>query len=189
MRKKPPGFVERWVKEGKNSDFELVFHEYFRRLYWIVLKLTRNGEDTEEIVQESFWRLWQSRRKIRDPHATFGFLVRVANNLCYDRKRRRPDALDLGRVTIWEALRFAEVKGEPNQLVGLEVKEFIETCKAALSEEEWDLVEMRVIWGFSVRECAEVHDVSESMVTSQMHQTRQKIRAMYKNFGGNESNL
>lgn len=60
--------------------FYHIYERYFKKLYWFVLKYIKQKEDAEEIVQEVFVKIWESRSKI-DVHSSFeSFLFTVAYN-------------------------------------------------------------------------------------------------------------
>lgn len=68
------------IRKDDRVAFYHIYERYFKKLYWFVLKYIKQKEDAEEIVQEVFVKIWESRSKI-DAHSSFeSFLFTVAYN-------------------------------------------------------------------------------------------------------------
>lgn len=75
-------------KDDKVAFFH-IYERYYRRLYGFVLKYVKQKEDTEEIVQEVFVKIWESRSKI-DAYSSFeSFLFTVAYNATINMLRKK----------------------------------------------------------------------------------------------------
>ncbi len=62
------------------AAFDAIYEQYSKRLYVFVFRYLKQEADTEEIVQEVFLKLWESRNKI-DLCASFdSFLFTIAYN-------------------------------------------------------------------------------------------------------------
>jgi RNA polymerase sigma-70 factor (ECF subfamily) len=68
------------IQKDDRVAFYHVYERYCKKLYWFVLKYIKQKEDAEEIVQEVFVKIWESRSKI-DAYSSFeSFLFTVAYN-------------------------------------------------------------------------------------------------------------
>lgn len=68
------------LKKGDMAAFDAIYEQYSKRLYAFVFRYLKQEADTEEIVQEVFLKLWESRKKI-DVYASFdSFLFTIAYN-------------------------------------------------------------------------------------------------------------
>ncbi len=81
-------FMELWL-EGDESAFKGVVNHYYHQMYSFALQMTHNREDTEELVMNSFLRLWQHKNRViyvsRPDEYLFGILRREVAG--YARKR------------------------------------------------------------------------------------------------------
>ena len=69
--------------------FDTIYSRYSNRLYYFVLRYIKQKEDAEEIVQEVFIKIWESRRKI-DTHSSFeSFVFTIAYNTTISLLRKR----------------------------------------------------------------------------------------------------
>ncbi|MCE4567001.1 RNA polymerase sigma-70 factor [Maribellus sp. CM-23] len=62
------------------SAFDVIYRKYSRRLYGFVFRYVKQESDTEEIVQEVFIKIWQSRDKINVYSSFESFLFTIAHN-------------------------------------------------------------------------------------------------------------
>ncbi len=75
-------------KDDKVAFFH-IYERYSKRLYGFVLRYIKQKEDAEEIVQEVFVKIWESRNKI-DAYSSFeAFLFTVAYNTTIGLLRKR----------------------------------------------------------------------------------------------------
>ncbi len=49
------------IKEGDDSVFEQLFFNYYHDLCAVALKITRSNEAARDVVQDVFFKLWQTR--------------------------------------------------------------------------------------------------------------------------------
>lgn len=79
----------RLVAEGNEPAFNALFNLYLPRLYPFIVKLTRSEPAVQEIIQETFIKVWLNRDKLAGMENPGGWLFRVASNQCYDYLRKR----------------------------------------------------------------------------------------------------
>jgi len=77
------------VKRGMASAFDNLYEAYSHKLYLFAYSILKSGEDAEEIVQNTFFKIWEKRQSI-DSNLTFkSFLFTVAYNMTVDLLRER----------------------------------------------------------------------------------------------------
>ena len=80
------------VAELRNSDveaFDFLYHQYNNKLYRFAFSLLKNEEDACEIVQETFFRIWEKRNNIDSSKSFKSFLFSVSYHLIIDQLRVR----------------------------------------------------------------------------------------------------
>ncbi|HZL11163.1 MAG TPA: RNA polymerase sigma-70 factor [Prolixibacteraceae bacterium] len=66
------------LKDGNRNAFNHIFKEYNQRLYYFSLGYLKSDKDAEEIVQETFLKLWE-RRSFLNPELSFhAYLFKIA---------------------------------------------------------------------------------------------------------------
>lgn len=77
------------LQSGREQAFNLIVHRFRPRLYNYLIRYTRNHEDTEDLIQETFMRLYRSRNAY-EPVARFStWLFTIAGNLMRTQFRKQ----------------------------------------------------------------------------------------------------
>lgn len=77
------------LKKGDMAAFDAIYNQYCHKLHQFVFMYLKQKEDTEEIVQEVFIKIWQSKDKI-DVYASLeSFLFTIAYNTTMSLLRKR----------------------------------------------------------------------------------------------------
>lgn len=77
------------LKKDDMAAFDAIYNMYCHKLHQFVFMYLKQEEDAEEIVQEVFIKIWQSRSKI-DVYASFeSFLFTIAYNATMSLLRKR----------------------------------------------------------------------------------------------------
>jgi RNA polymerase sigma-70 factor (family 1) len=71
-------------RDGKKLGFDFYYNNYKKLLFYYARKLVGNDPEAEEVVADSFIKLYTNRSKFKSADDIQGFLLRVARNHCYD---------------------------------------------------------------------------------------------------------
>lgn len=82
------------LREDDISAFDTLFHKYSKRLYKFALSLLKNEEDSRDIVQEVFFKIWNKRSAIDSTKSFKSFLFSISYNLIVDQLRLRVKDVD-----------------------------------------------------------------------------------------------
>ena len=133
----------------------------------------------EEIVQETFVRLWEKRQSYDPKRAQLNtWLHRIAHNLCIDhfrRVQRRPTSLDDSEQT--EAETPTQDNDRPDQQTAEHKRAvLLRQCLSALPEAQRNVLVMCHYQGLSNKETAEIMTLSLSAVESLLARARKKLK-------------
>jgi RNA polymerase sigma-70 factor (ECF subfamily) len=82
------------LKNGSYKAFEVLYDEYYHLLYGYVFGLIRSHEDTREIVQNTFIKIWLHRAKLDMELSFKAWLFKIAkNSLLNDVRKKWNDPL------------------------------------------------------------------------------------------------
>jgi RNA polymerase sigma-70 factor (ECF subfamily) len=68
-------------------EFKQRFMPFHRRLYRVGYHLTGNAQDAEDLLQDTYLKLWQKRDDLREEAMTEAYLVTLMQNLFRDQRR------------------------------------------------------------------------------------------------------
>jgi RNA polymerase sigma-70 factor (ECF subfamily) len=85
------------VAGGDSAALEALYDRHASTVLGVLLKVTGDREAAEDVLQETFWRIWKNAGAYQPGLGPFtGWLFRIARNLAVDAHRRknvRPQAL------------------------------------------------------------------------------------------------
>jgi RNA polymerase sigma-70 factor (family 1) len=77
------------IKTGVKSAFQELFERYAPRIYSFSFSYLKNAQDSEELVQDVFLKIWEKRDSLDKTKNTKAFIFKVAVNTIYDFIRRK----------------------------------------------------------------------------------------------------
>ncbi len=75
------------LRNNEVKSFDILFEKYSAKLYRFSFSLLKNHEDSKEIVQETFFRVWDKRREIDSSKSFKSFLFTISYHLIIDQLR------------------------------------------------------------------------------------------------------
>ena len=68
------------LKGKKEEAFRLHVNCYKERLYWHIRKIVLNHEDADDVLQNTFVKVWQGLTEFRYEARLFTWMYRIATN-------------------------------------------------------------------------------------------------------------
>ena len=136
-------------------NFDEIFEQYFDRVYYKVLGMVKNPQDAEDIAQDTFISVYKNLSKFRSESSLYTWIYRIAINKTYDFFRKRKIELDIN-----EEILALDPNTDIEDLVVLEERLKI------LSPQEREIVLMKDIYGYKLKEIAEMKNKHISTIKS-----------------------
>ncbi len=73
------------IKEGDKSAFEQLFKTYYKPLCNYTCSIIKNIDESEEVVQNMFYNLWNKRETIQINSSVKSYLYRAVHNDCLNK--------------------------------------------------------------------------------------------------------
>jgi RNA polymerase sigma factor (sigma-70 family) len=89
-----PGLQEK-LANGDRNAFAWVYKNYCKKVYDYAMLMTNNNEQSEDVVQEVFLKLWVYEEKIRGIENINGYLNMIARNYVLDLFRKEKKELEI----------------------------------------------------------------------------------------------
>ncbi|CAN2325800.1 DNA-directed RNA polymerase specialized sigma subunit, sigma24 family [Fusobacterium sp. oral taxon C10] len=148
-------------------DFDNIYEEYFDRVYYKVLSVVKNDDDAEDICQETFISVYKNLSKFREESNIYTWIYRIAINKTYDFFKKRKLEFEIND----------EVLSLPED-VNFDTKVILEEKLKLISEKEKEIVILKDIYGYKLKEIAEIKNMNLSTVKSVYYKA-------LKDMGGN----
>ena len=168
-------------KRGDHRAFERLFERHHKKLYVFLYRLLNSKEDAEEILQDTFIKIWDKREEFKEGYPFEFFLYTIAKNAFLSLNRKR-----VNRKIVEDYLHvFAEVTSNQTEeyVIFKETKTIIDTIIDHLPPKRKEIFLLRRIEGFSRQEIAEKLGISIITVDSQLLKANKFLKAEIKKYG------
>jgi len=151
----------RQAAEGDEKAFSSLFNLFLPKLYPSIIKLTKSESVVEEIIQETFIKVWLNRDRLGEMENPGGWIFRVAANQCYDYLRAR--AID-DKLFVSAIVEPGGTNVTHEWLDSKEVKRLIELAVNDLPEQRKKIYILSRCEGKTIPEIAEILQLSPNTV-------------------------
>ena len=161
------------AKEGDQEALSLLIERSQPRLYRFCLYLTGDPRLSEDLCQDTYVKVIEKLKSLREPGDFRGWLCRTAKNLYIDQWRRtkKREAIPLDPIQ-----EFHGAPAEPMPDLVLQIRDAL----ACLDLESQVLLLRIDQQGHSYREASEILGISEAAVTSRIHRVRSTFWKAYE---------
>jgi len=174
------------AQAGSSAAFAELQGRYARRLYRTIIAITKNREDAEDALQETFLRAHLALCNFEGRSSVYSWLTRIAINsaLMVLRKRRaRPEFLfDPSTDEVEKDPSQLEIKDHslnPEQVCDQrERRACILRAIQRLDPKLRIALQIRVRYGCSIKEIAETLGISEAAAKTRLHRARKCLIRM-----------
>lgn len=168
------------ARAGEEGAFRALVNEHGRRVFGLAYRLTGNEHDAEEVVQETFLKVFRSVDGFEARARFDTWLYRVTTNAAMDlmRKRRRHDGrrADLELADGGERPLTVHGPDPERQSRGREIGDRISQALDLLTPSERAAFTLRHVEGLSIREIGEVLGLRDNAVKNAIFRGVQKLR-------------
>ena len=77
------------LKRGNKKSFKSVYDKYFQLVYYIASHFELQREDSEEVVQEVFMKIWEKREELDENLSLKAYIATIAKNIILKRDRKK----------------------------------------------------------------------------------------------------
>ena len=163
------------MQRGDTSALEYFFREYTDVLYYRALGFVKDNLAAEDIVQETFLKLWQIREKLDGYNSVEALAVQVAKNLALDKlKQHRPEGMDIALLSLDSGTRNPAEELEQHDTVAR-----IRWLISKLPSLQQTIIRMKDIEGYELAEIAEITATPVENVRVNLSRARKKIREQF----------
>lgn len=167
----------------RTKRFERDALQYMNQLYAAALRYTKNPEDAQDLVQDTYAKAYTSFHQFEPGTNLKAWLYRVLTTTfinTYRKDQRRPQTSDseLEDWQIAEASSHTSDQGKSTEDVVLEnlPDSDIKKALAEIPEEFRMVVYLADVEGFAYKEIAEIVGVPAGTVMSRLHRGRKQLR-------------
>ncbi|MBO1362195.1 RNA polymerase sigma-70 factor [Prevotella sp. A2931] len=161
------------LSQDSHEAFDLIYNMYAKRLYAYCMQYSKTTEDTEDILQGVFCKLWVNRRHIKKRQSLKSLLFTIAHHAVIDTYRRR-----LLSPTYREYVEY-KAASETDSSTRIEYEEFVNRLNAILksmSETQRNVIQRAKFQGMRNADIAAELHLSEQTVKNALSAGMKTLR-------------
>lgn len=164
------------VKRGSEDSFKMLYKLWVSRLYGFVYHYVKSESTTDDIVQETFVRIWTHRETLNSDYSFKAYLFTISYRLLLKELRHQ-----LNNPLVEEFVDYQNQLATPANEAErkMEFDHFIialEKAKSTLSPRQREIFEMNKELNYSIAEIAEKLNITEQVVRNQLSASLKVIR-------------
>jgi RNA polymerase sigma-70 factor, ECF subfamily len=167
------------IAGGDMGALELLFRKYQATVYQTALGVTRDPQVAEEVLQDTFFRLYRHAGRLDSSLPLAPWLYRVTINLCYNRLkglRAWTDSFhELAERLFSPSSASPERSAERNELQAL-----VQAALGELDPKHRVVLVLYYLHDYSVQEIADITGVPEGTVKSRLFHARKLLRQYFE---------
>lgn len=164
-----------------NADvFKQIFLPYHQKMYRIAYRMVENQPDAEDIVQETYIKLWKKRNELEHIENTESFAIAVLKNTCLDFLRKmKPETVELSALN--QEFNLSE------QIENNEKLQYIESIVKQLPERQQQLIRLKHYENFSDKEIEKITGLKTGNIKVIISRARKTIKEQFSILYKNET--
>jgi RNA polymerase sigma-70 factor (ECF subfamily) len=180
------GDLPRRLRERDGEALTGLYDMYGAIVFRVVLRIVNNPTAAEDIVQESFERLWSRSHQLREDTAAVGpWLLTIARNRALDYLRLSDVRVAIAAMPLEKADLSAPTQSAEGQMLQAESVRQLHAACGRLSEKHRRVIELAYYQGLSQTRIAEVLGQPLGTIKSWTRSALQSLRQSMAEQGGN----
>lgn len=163
-------------KRGNEAALTYIYDNYSAALYGVILKMLRDEKQGQDLLQESFVKIWRYRDRFDGSKGSiYTWMLNLTRNNCIDFLRSKRHKNNQQNQPV-DSLVYG-IEGENNfdpQHIGL--RELIRK----LPEEQQQIIQLSYFEGYTQKEIAEDFNIPLGTVKSRAKSALSKLRGIFK---------
>jgi len=166
------------VREGDEAALNELIGRKTKPLIQLVQRILGDSEEARDVVQVTFFKVWENRQKFDERWSPNTWIYRIASNLAIDHLRSRRSR-ERSHEPVRQHLRQVADASSSRDLAGLqhsEVAAIFRELSTGLSEKQRMVFLLREMEGLSSPEVAGILGCRESTVRNHLFNARKYLR-------------
>ncbi len=165
-------------KPSRAKAFEVLVDTYKERLYWHVRRILLNHDDTDDVLQNTFIKIYRNIDSFKGDSKLYSWMYRIATNEALSFIKSKSKKLGVPNDELYE--RMANNLREDVYFDGDEIQLKLQQAIASLPEKQKLVFNMRYFEELKYEEISEILKTSVGGLKASYHLAAKKIEAFLK---------
>ncbi len=174
--------LARLALKGDQSAFAELVELYQDKLYHMSYRMLNNRQEAEDVVQETFLRVYKNLDRYDETLKFSTWIYRIATNLCIDRLRKRKPTYSLdAESSDYEGLDGYSMIPSDNttpetELILSDTQRIIHQAMESLPPKYKSVMMLRYIRDLSLQEIGDILNMPVTTIKTRVHRGREFLR-------------
>ncbi len=166
-------------EDKRDLAFNLLVTKYQERLYWHIRKIVISHDDADDVLQNTFIKIWKSIDNFRQESSLYTWLYRIATNesLTFINSNKRKHFMPMNDASEFLMNNLISDPYFEGDKIQLELQKAI----LSLPEKQRLVFNMKYFEEMKYEEISEILDTSVGALKASFHHATKKIEAYIKN--------
>ncbi len=163
----------------RDRAFQSLVVKYQERLYWHIRKIVLNHDDSDDVLQNTFLKVWKNIDNFREESSLFTWLYRIATNeaLTYLNQTKRKTATSMNEVS-----EYLQQNLEADEYFdGDDIQMKLQKAILTLPEKQRLVFNMRYFDEMPYQEMSDILDTSVGALKASYHHAAKKVEDYLNN--------
>lgn len=169
------------LKDANKRDlaFHVLVKTYQERLYWHIRKMVMNHDDADDILQNTFMKVWRSIDSFREESSLFTWLYRIATNesITFLNSKKKKSLMSLSEEN---GYLMENLTSDP-YFEGDEIQRKLQEAILRLPEKQRIVFNMKYFDEVKYEDMAKILDTSVGALKASYHHAAKKVEEFIKN--------
>jgi RNA polymerase sigma-70 factor (ECF subfamily) len=168
------------IKDPSSQDkgFRLLVHHYQQLLYWQIRKILLNHEDTDDVLQNVFIKVYRGLHNFKGDSKLSTWMYRIAYNESMTFLKKKSRTVKIESAELQEYL-VDQLEADV-YFSGDDIQMELQKALARLPDRQRQVFNMRYYDEIKFKDIAEILELSEGAVKSSYHIAAKKIEQYIK---------
>ncbi len=159
--------------DSLNYGFNLLVRKYQQKVYWHIRKMVIDHDDSDDLTQEVFVKVWKNIGSFREDSQLFTWIYRIATNECLNflKKKRNRFFLPIHDV----AHELSDRLDSDPHLDGDKIQVKLQKALLTLPDKQRLVFNMKYFEEMKYEEMSEITDTSVGALKASYHHAVKKI--------------
>ncbi len=163
------------IKQGNTNAYAMLINKHKTMAFNVALRVTRNREDAEEVIQDAFLKVYYSLKDFEGKSKFSTWLFRIVYNQAISKIRKKNIDQNTIDEEIIDNFTNDDFGNGLSYLKAEEQTKYINLALAKLPEEDSAIVTLFYLNESSIEEVSEITGLSEANVKVKLYRSRKKL--------------
>jgi RNA polymerase sigma factor (sigma-70 family) len=163
----------------RNAGFNLLLQKYQQKIYWHIRRLVIDHDDADDLVQETFVKVWKNLQNFRSDSQLYTWIYRIATNesITFLNRKKSKNNISLDDVNV----ELSETLASSTYFDGDKAQRKLQQAILTLPEKQRLIFNMKYFDDMKYDEISEVLGTSVGALKASYHIAVKKIETILLN--------